>query len=332
MSLSPPVVASGLTFSYGDGPPVLAGVGFRLHEAEVLGIVGANGSGKTTLLRMIAGLLRPQAGTLGVTIPSPAVVFDRLPFQEALTGAENMRTILALRGRKRAADRQVGAGCLSDFGLAKASDQPVSAYSFGMRRRLALAEAFAGEPSLLLLDEPTVGLDPLGRDALADALEQVSDRGGAVLAATNDADFAERCCSRVLLLHQGKVVAEGSPKSLIAELAAPTIIAVEFTGPVSIGSPPGGLATLDVPSARAAADYDPPAAADTVTPRALEFSSRTGTAALADLCAWFAAAGADISSVQVREPGLADVLRSVAGVGLEAGHQAAIDVLGVPGS
>ncbi len=320
---SPPVVGSGLTFSYGRGPPVLAEVGLTLHEGEVLGLVGANGSGKTTLLRLIAGRLRPQAGTLAVTIPDPAVVFDRLPFQESLTGAENVRATLALRGRKRAADRQIGERSLSDFGLAQASNQTVSAYSFGMRRRLALAEALASEPFLLLLDEPTVGLDPLGRDSLTTALEQVSARGGAVLAATNDADFAERCCSRVLLMHLGKVVAEGPPDSLIADLEAPTIITVEFTGPGPMGSPPGGLATLNT------APASPPAAPAPAS-RATEFSSSTGTAALADLCAWFTAAGAEISTVHVREPGLADVLRSVAGVGLEAGHQGMIDAHAAP--
>jgi len=290
---------------------------------------------------LIAGRLRPQAGTLAVSIPDPAVVFDRLPFQESLTGAENVRATLALRGRKRTADRQIGERSLSDFGLAQASDQTVSAYSFGMRRRLALAEAFASEPFLLLLDEPTVGLDPLGRDSLTTALEQVSARGGAVLVATNDADFAERCCSRVLLMHLGKVVAEGPPDSLIADLEAPTIITIDFTGPGPMGSPPAGLATLNTApasvgtppdAATRAAGESASCAPDSRAPalRATQFSSATGTAALADLCAWFANAGAEISSVHVREPGLADVLRSVAGVGLEAGHQGMIDAHAAP--
>ncbi|MEN8145146.1 MAG: ABC transporter ATP-binding protein [Gemmatimonadota bacterium] len=310
MSPEPPVVASGLTFSYGSGPQVLAGVGLTVREREVLGLVGANGSGKTTLLRLIAGLLRPQAGALEVTTPDPAVVFDRLPFQEALTGAENVSVTLDLRGRRSASDRQAGVRSLSDFGLAEASDQAVSAYSFGMRRRLALAEAFASEPSLLLLDEPTVGLDPLGRDCLAAALSQVSDRGGAALVATNDADFAEHCCDRVLLMHEGQVVSEGRPADLIAALAAPTVITVQFAGPAPAGTPPGGLAAIN-----AAAGTLPTGVA--AVGGEMSFSSGSGTAALADLCAWFATAGADIRSVQVREPGLADVLRSVAGASLE---------------
>ncbi|MFQ5530703.1 MAG: ATP-binding cassette domain-containing protein [Gemmatimonadota bacterium] len=289
-------VAEDLIFSFGSGPPVLDGVGFSAGSGEVLGLLGRNGSGKTTLLRLLAGLLQPTSGLL-TAMNLPAVVFDRVPFQEALSGGENLRLGLELRGRNLAED---ASGFLAALELSGDAQRPVGEYSLGMRRRLALAEALACGAELVLLDEPTLGLDPSGRRVLASLLARTAADGGTVIIATNDAAFAEHVCSRVIILEAGQVLADDAPSSLIADLRAPTIIEVDLSTRPPRVNPPAGLSIVSVGS-----DY-------------LSLSGASASSRLPGLCAWLARSGSVVNAIRIREPGLEDVFHRLTGLRLKS--------------
>ena len=289
------VAASGLEFRYGKGPLVLAGLDFSAGPGEILGLLGRNGSGKTTLLRVLAGLQQPTAGQVS-TSRSPAVVLDRTPFQGSLTGAENFRLTAALRGRAPGADME--GDWLSSLDLASAADQPVAQYSLGMRRRLALAEALSAEADVSLFDEPTLGLDPEGWTTLSRLFSSAAAGGATIVLATNDASFAERVCTRVLILESGQVLADGTPSTLIENLHAPTIVEVEFAGEPPSPRPPDGVEIIGS------------------TPGHLALSGVAASARLPELCTWLADAECSVGTIRVREPDLGDVFHSVTGTTL----------------
>lgn len=314
--LSAPLVrARGVGFTWPDGTAALQAVDLEVRRGEVLGLLGPNGSGKTTLVRVLSTASRPDEGRVELFPGAPdlsprairrrtAVVFDRAAALEALPGRENLTRLLALRGRRAEAARASADRWLDAFGLGPARERPVGHYSLGMRRKLALAEAFAAEPCLLLLDEPLIGLDPPGRAALAAELRGRSGAGGAAVLALHDAAFARRACDRVLFLHEGRVAADGTPAGLIGRLGGETVFEVETASPPPTGEPPDALRLLG----RAA--------------RMLRVGSPSGSAALSALCAWLVEAGADVRAVRVREPGLDDVYLALTGRPLEGGDGA----------
>jgi ABC-2 type transport system ATP-binding protein len=285
------VSASGLTFGYGRGPLVLDGLDFSAGPGELLGLLGRNGSGKTTLLRILAGLMPATAGTASCS-PRPAVVLDRTPFQESLTGRQNFDVTARLRGRGPLPKADEW---LSALGLDAAADQPVGEYSLGMKRRLALAEALSAEAELTMLDEPTLGLDPDGRSVLVGLLETATESGATIVLATNDAAFAERVCTRVLILEGGEVLADGSPAELVGSLGAPTVIDIEFEGSAPVAPAPEGLALVSSTAGR------------------LALSGSAASALLPAVCTWLAASHCAVTAIRVREPDLGDVFRGVTG-------------------
>jgi len=291
------VAVEGLCFGYGSGPPVLDGIGFTAGAGEVLGFLGRNGSGKTTLIRLLAGLIRPTVGQLD-TSGLPTVVFDRTPFQESLSGRENLHLGLALRGRDELA-REVPQW-LTSIGLAADADRPVAEYSLGMRRRLAMVEALSCSPQVTLLDEPTLGLDPQGRDVLGELLRSLAVNGGTILIATNDAVFAERVCTRVLILGSGQILADGAPSDLIADLDAPTIIEVDLDRNLKSTNLPAGLSLVSGGS------------------ESLVVSGSAASSQLPDLCAWISESGGSVRAIRIREPGLGDVFHNVTGMRLRS--------------
>lgn len=291
------VRVDGLSFGYRADHPVLDAVDFEAHSGDVIGLLGRNGSGKTTLLRLLAGLLRPTSGTIEVE-DAPAVVSDRTPFLEPLSARENLLATLALRGMEAQEGRFITDFFLRCYGLIDDGDRPVEQFSLGMRRRLALAEGFAANQQLVLLDEPTLGLDPAGRDRLIGMLSEHSDDGLTVVLATNDAGFAELVCDQVLLLHDGRIAARGTPAIMIAALEAPTLLEIVTAAPPPAVAPPEGLSLV----ARSAAG---------VTLAAHHASRR-----LPDVWAWLEAGACPVREIRVREPGLADVFRAHTGAEL----------------
>ncbi len=202
-----------------DGPPALAGVSGEVPAGRVTGLVGADGAGKTTLMRLMAGLLAPDGG--GVVAPPAAEIGympQRFGLYEDLTVAENLRLYADLRGlpdgeRPAVLDRLYRFTALGPF-----ADRLAGNLSGGMKQKLGLACALVATPRLLLLDEPSVGVDPVSRRELWRMVHDLAGRGIGVVWSTAYLDEAERC-DRVLLLDEGRVVYDGPPKALTARVA-----------------------------------------------------------------------------------------------------------------
>lgn len=185
----------------------------EVRAGEIIGLLGPNGAGKTTAMRMFTGLVRPTSGAvfaLGVRVPSPAaqsgigVVVETPAFYPWLDGRRNLEVVLAAGARVPAS---AVAGALAEVGLEHVGRRPVSAYSQGMRQRLAIALALARAPRLLLLDEPTNGLDQPGIRRLRQLLRRLSHEGTAVVLASHTLSEVERLCGRVAVLRRGRLVA-----------------------------------------------------------------------------------------------------------------------------
>ena len=288
----PRIQVAGLRFAYPTGRSIFDGVDFRADAGQVVGLVGPNGAGKTTLLRLLGGLLRPGSGSIDLR-DRPVVVLDRTPFQDVLSARRNLLATLALHG-VRDAGGSVDAA-LRFASLEEHGDRPVEQFSLGMRRRLALAEAFATGRSLVLLDEPTLGLDPSAWEGLGEELEARRAVGTTVVLATNDMAFAARCCDDVLILHDGKIVARGDPHTLVADLRAPVCVEVETEGPPPDGDPPGPFTVIGR------------------TATGLSLSAASPRTHLGELCVWLDSRACSIRTIRVREPDLADVLRARTG-------------------
>ncbi len=298
----PRVRVQGLSSAYRRDRPVLDAIDFEVWAGEVVGVLGRNGSGKTTLLRLLTGILEPTAGRVEL-IARPAFVTDRTPFLESLTARENLLAMLALYGHDASEVVPAAEFWLSRFDLLDDAERAVEEFSLGMRRRLALAEGFAADRGVVLLDEPTTGLDPEGRDRLAESLGEASSKGAAVILATNDADIAERTSDRVVFLHQANIAASGDPREMIARLGAPTLLHIEISGPLPESDPPEDLALV----ARSAP--------------ALTLAGHDAARRLPAVWAWLESADCAMREVKIREPGLADVFRAHTGEDLPAPRQ-----------
>jgi daunorubicin resistance ABC transporter ATP-binding subunit len=200
-------------------------VDLRIERGSVVGLLGPNGSGKTTLIRMLATLLRPTSGRAWVAgadvRAAPGEVRRRIgltgqyaavdPF---LTGRESIQLVGRMLGMSRRDARTRAAQLLGSFDLDDAADRALSTYSGGMRRRLDLALSLTGRPAIVFLDEPTTGLDPRSRFAMWRVVEDLAADGTTVLLSTQYLDEADQLAERVVILDQGRVVAEGTPDLL----------------------------------------------------------------------------------------------------------------------
>ncbi|CAN5683419.1 daunorubicin resistance protein DrrA family ABC transporter ATP-binding protein [soil metagenome] len=243
-------------------------------------MLGPNGAGKTTTIRMLATLLRPDAGTARVLghdiITEAAAVRGKMSLtgqfasvDEELTGRENLLLIGRLLGlgKRPAADR--AAGLLDAFGLTEAADKLVRDYSGGMRRRLDLAAGIVMTPELLFLDEPTTGLDPRSRNQVWDIVRVLVAEGATVLLTTQYLDEADQLADRLAIIDHGKVIAEGTRGELKASVGAGSlhvrigdvdrrddahrVLAETLGTTVALESDPAGLSAADVDAERAAA-------------------------------------------------------------------------------
>jgi ABC-2 type transport system ATP-binding protein len=295
------LTARRLAFRYG-ARTVLSDIDLTVEPGEIIALVGPNGAGKSTLLRALAGLARVSAGRVGWFgqsgmgpalrrrigfLPDEAALFDEL------TGLENLLLFAGIR--RQAAVCPTHCTLLAgSLGLSQSElQQPAGTYSFGMRRKLAIAQTFVGQPPLLLLDEPTLGLDPIARDLLAAELRIRSAHSATVLA-SNDLRFVQEYCHRVLFLADARLVLQGRP----ADLLEPFRGHVEF------------LITTR-------ADYQAIQFPDFVETRldggAVAFRSERGAALLPALIDALIRRGNEIETIEVRRPDLSDVLRAQTG-------------------
>ncbi len=219
------VVCRGVRHSFGDHVAV-DGVDLEVDEGEVFGLLGPNGAGKTTLIRLMNTLLPLQEGSIAVLGHDVrrakmrirrglGYVPQQLSIEGALTGRENVEWFARLFDVPRSERKARVANALDAMALTDAADRLAGTYSGGMVRRLELAQALVNRPALLILDEPTVGLDPVARDSVWQRVEDLRGATGmTVLLTTHYMEEADALCDRIALLHLGKVRAEGTPEEL----------------------------------------------------------------------------------------------------------------------
>ncbi len=246
----------GLRKRYGE-TTVVDDLSFEIAPGECLGVIGPNGAGKTTTIRMCLGLTAPDGGSieaLGLQMPRDALAikaqlgvvsqFDTL--DPDFSCAENLVVYGRYFGFSKAHVRARVPQLLEFAALSHKADAKPGELSGGMRRRLSLARALVNDPKLLLLDEPTTGLDPQARHLMWERLQVLLQQGKSILLTTHFMDEAERLCSRLLVLDHGRKIAEGRPRDLIAEHLEPDVVEVYGNGALSLA----GSAELQALAAR----------------------------------------------------------------------------------
>ena len=216
--------ATGLVKRFGT-TRALDGLNLSMQPGQVMALLGPNGAGKTTFVNVVATLLRPDAGTLrvgGVDVARQPGAVRRLvalagqsaAVEPTMTGRENVIMVARLFGVSAGDARRDSAAVLEQMGLSDDADRPVRTYSGGMRRRLDLGASLVGHPRLLLLDEPTTGLDPRSRLELWDVIRSLVAGGTDVLLTTQYLDEADHLASQIAIIDHGRVVAAGTPREL----------------------------------------------------------------------------------------------------------------------
>jgi lipooligosaccharide transport system ATP-binding protein len=240
--------ASNLSKRYGD-TTVVRDLSFGIARGECLGVIGPNGAGKTTSIRMCLGLTVPDQGSitaLGLSMPRDALAikaqlgvvsqFDTL--DPDFSCAENLLVYGRYFRMKDAQIRERIPRLLEFAALSHKADSKPGELSGGMRRRLSLARALVNDPRLLLLDEPTTGLDPQARHLMWERLQLLLQQGKSILLTTHFMDEAERLCSRLLVLDHGKKIAEGRPRDLIAQHLEPDVVEAYGNGALALADSP----------------------------------------------------------------------------------------------
>ncbi len=240
--------ASHLCKRYGDST-VVKDLSFGIARGECLGVIGPNGAGKTTTIRMCLGLTMPDEGSidaLGLSMPRDALAiksqlgvvsqFDTL--DPDFSCAENLLVYGRYFGMRDAQIRERIPRLLEFAALSHKANAKPGELSGGMRRRLSLARALVNDPQLLLLDEPTTGLDPQARHLMWERLQVLLQQGKSILLTTHFMDEAERLCSRLLVLDHGSKIAEGRPRDLIAQYLEPDVVEAYGSGALALAQSP----------------------------------------------------------------------------------------------
>ena len=244
-----------LSKRYG-GNLVVDQLSFSINPGECLGVIGPNGAGKTTTIRMCLGLTSPDAGSISyfgggsdrtvLNMPQDALAikerlgivsqFDSL--DPDFSCAENLLVFGRYFGLKDSVIKERIPKLLEFAALTHKADAKLSELSGGMKRRLSLARALVNDPQLLLLDEPTTGLDPQARHLMWERLQRLVQQGKSILLTTHFMDEAERLCNRLLVLDHGKKMTEGTPRQLIADNLEPDVVEVYGDGALALVDSP----------------------------------------------------------------------------------------------
>ncbi|MFE7762428.1 ATP-binding cassette domain-containing protein [Streptomyces sp. NPDC057438] len=307
------VLSEGLEKRFGDVHAV-RGLDLAVAEGTVVGMLGPNGAGKTTAVRLLATLLRPDAGSARIAghdlVREPGAVRRAIgvtgqyaSVDGDLTGRQNLRLFARLHRVRDTAGR---AGDLLDrFGLTEAADRPASTYSGGMRRRLDLAVSLIRRPAVLFLDEPTTGLDPASRNRIRDAVRDLKEEGTTVLLTTQYLEEADQLADRIVLMDRGRIAHSGSPPELKALVGSYAEVVVAHAGAMA-----GAAAVLDrLTAARPSFDDER---------RAVGVVTLDPTLTLPRLVRELDAAGVPLLDAGLRPPTLDDVfLRLTQGSGAD---------------
>jgi len=212
------IQVTGLHKSFGE-VEVLRGVDLAISAGSVFALLGSNGAGKTTIVKILSTLLKPDGGTARVNgfdvATQGAKVRESISLtgqfaavDEILSGRENL--VLVARLRHQPDPRRIAEDLLRRFSLTDAAERKVATYSGGMRRRLDIAMSLIGDPPVIFLDEPTTGLDPQGRLKVWHAVEELAGQGTTVLLTTQQLEEAEQLADRIAILHQGRIIVDGT--------------------------------------------------------------------------------------------------------------------------
>jgi ABC-2 type transport system ATP-binding protein len=314
--VEPLIDARGLTKRYGERE-ALGGVSFSVAAGEIVGLLGPNGAGKSTTLSIIATLLAPDSGS--VTVGGHPTSTDGraarrllgfVPQREALypplSARENLLFFGAMQGLSRREAVRRTYAVLELVALEARADEPISQFSVGMRRRLNLACGIVHEPRVILLDEPTVGVDPQSRERIFEGTLGLKRAGAAIVYSTHYMDEAERLCDRVVLLDLGRVVATGTPAELIAAARLKPRVVLRTSAVPAAGweRAVDGARILSADGTRITVEVDDRAAVPALLVAALR-------------------AGGEVAELELRQPNLADVFFAETGRALRDEAEAA---------
>ncbi len=307
----PALEAKDITRLYESSGRGVEGVSLTVAPGEVFGLMGPNGSGKSTLLRVLSTAIAPDSGEFRVggadgleekrkVRARMGLMVDRPTHYGDLTGRANAYFFARAYGMGRAKAEGVISELFDFFDLAEYADDRVKTYSYGMGKKLALVEALAHGPEVLLLDEPSLGLDYTSQLAYQRKIRELSAAGVAVLLASNQVDEVESLCDRAAFLHRGKVLAEGTPEELVSSVEGVRRIVATLRNPVEYGL----VAEIE------GVERVVPEGRDLV----VHCEERPGV--VADVVAGIVNAGGDIVNLSVERPNLEDVFVKLTGEAL----------------
>jgi ABC-2 type transport system ATP-binding protein len=322
-----PILATGLVRHFGsDANQVKAvdGVDLEVGAGEIFGFLGPNGAGKSTTVRMLTTLLSLTGGTARVAgfdvvreadqvRRSIGVALQDAAIDPLMTGRELLQLQAVMYGLPKSQHRVRSDELLERVGLSGAADRRVGTYSGGMRRRLDLALSLIHQPTVLFLDEPTTGLDPMSRLSLWEEVRRLNNEGTTVLLTTQYLEEADQLADRIAIIDHGKIVREGVPRELKAQVGAPTLL-------------------VSVPDARVADARDVLGTFGDLRPTpegTLGVGLTAGAAAVADVIRRLDEAGIRVQHLELNEPSLDDVFAEATGYRLE-GAQAAPEATAPP--
>jgi ABC-2 type transport system ATP-binding protein len=309
--MTPTIEAHGLKKRYGK-TQALDGLDLVAERGQVVAVLGPNGAGKTTLVRAVATLLALDEGVLRVAghdvRRDPGAVRRVIGLagqfaavEPAMSGRENLQMVARLFGQDRRTARRSADAVLDQLGLSDAADRLARTYSGGMRRRLDLGASLVGTPRLLLLDEPTTGLDPRSRIELWEAIRSLVEHGTDVLLTTQYLDEADHLADRVVIVDHGRAVATGTPSELKAQIGGSVIELHVHDGHDLAAAAEllarfdGGAAQIDAPTRRVSARVE------------------SGGEPLMEAMRLLTAAGLELDDIALRQPNLDEVFLALTG-------------------